>query len=92
MKSGSLNLLEPSGPVKECNGVALPLRMKGFYMFRALLAHLQEALHKRHSVYCVCVMSIGSTRIGMELVQPTDISRTQYIIPSAVISASPEDE
>jgi hypothetical protein len=26
MKSGSLILLEPSGPVKACNGIALPLR------------------------------------------------------------------
>jgi hypothetical protein len=25
LKSGSLNLLEPSGPVKACNGIALPL-------------------------------------------------------------------
>jgi hypothetical protein len=25
MKYGSLNLLEPSGPVKACNGIALPL-------------------------------------------------------------------
>jgi len=25
MKSGSLNLLEPSGPVLACNGIALPL-------------------------------------------------------------------
>jgi hypothetical protein len=25
LKSGSLNLLEPSGPVKGCNGIALPL-------------------------------------------------------------------
>jgi hypothetical protein len=28
-------------------------------MFRALLAHLQEALHKRHMEYCVRVMSVG---------------------------------
>jgi hypothetical protein len=28
-------------------------------MFRALLAHLQEALHKRHFVYCMRVMSVG---------------------------------
>jgi hypothetical protein len=28
-------------------------------MFRALLAHLQEALHKRFLVYCVRVMSVG---------------------------------
>ena len=25
LKSGSLNLLEPSGPVQSCNGIALPL-------------------------------------------------------------------
>jgi hypothetical protein len=28
LKSGSLNLLEPSGPVKACNGIALPLPLK----------------------------------------------------------------
>jgi hypothetical protein len=27
-------------------------------MFRALLAHLQEALHKQQLVYCVRVMSV----------------------------------
>jgi hypothetical protein len=35
------------------------LRIKGLYIFRALLAHLQEALHIRHLVYCVRVMSVG---------------------------------
>jgi hypothetical protein len=28
-------------------------------MFRALLAHPQEAIHKRQLVYCVRVMSVG---------------------------------
>jgi len=28
MKSGSPNLLEPSGPVQACNGIALPLLLK----------------------------------------------------------------
>jgi hypothetical protein len=28
-------------------------------MFRTLLAHLLEALHKRHLVYCVRVISVG---------------------------------
>jgi hypothetical protein len=42
------------------------LRIKVLYMYRALLAHLQEALHKRHLVYCVHVMSVGCTRIGVE--------------------------
>jgi hypothetical protein len=33
------------------------LRIKGLYMFRTLLAHPQEVLHKRHLVYCVRVVS-----------------------------------
>jgi hypothetical protein len=47
-------------------------------MFRALLAHPQEAPHKRHLVYSVRVMSVGCTRNGMELVQPTEITRMHY--------------
>jgi hypothetical protein len=39
------------------------LRIKGLYMFRALLAHPQEVLNKRHLVnlYCMNVMSVGCT-------------------------------
>jgi hypothetical protein len=48
MKSGSLNLLEPSGPVKVCNGIALPLiflPFTGKYSQGTLLvAQLVEAL------------------------------------------------
>jgi hypothetical protein len=33
------------------------LRIKGLYMFRALLAHPQEALHEQRLVYCMRVMS-----------------------------------
>jgi hypothetical protein len=40
------------------------LRIKGLYMFRALLAHLQEALQKRNLVYCVGVLPAGGTRFG----------------------------
>jgi hypothetical protein len=47
------------------------LRIKGLYMFRALLAHLQEALHKRHLVYCMRVMSVGCTRIGVKVMLET---------------------
>jgi hypothetical protein len=43
-------------------------RIKGLYMFRALLAHPQQALHKRHLVYCVRVMTVCCTRTGVELV------------------------
>jgi hypothetical protein len=49
------------------------LRINGLYMFRALLAHPQDALHKRHLVYCVRVMSVDCTRV-----QRSDITRTQY--------------
>jgi hypothetical protein len=37
------------------------LRIKGFYMLRALLAHPQEALHQRHLAYCARVISVGCT-------------------------------
>jgi hypothetical protein len=43
------------------------LRIKGFYMFRALLAHPQQALHKRQFLYGVRVMAGGGTSFGVEL-------------------------
>jgi hypothetical protein len=54
------------------------LRIKGLYMFRALLAHPQVALNKWHLAYCMCVMSVGSTRIGVELCS------TPILIPKLV--------
>jgi hypothetical protein len=42
------------------------LRIKGLYVFRALLAHPQEALHERHLIYCMRVMSVGCTRISVQ--------------------------
>jgi hypothetical protein len=54
------------------------LRIKGLYMFRALFAHTQEALHKRHLVHCVRVMSVDCTSSTPILVQPTDVTCTQY--------------
>jgi uncharacterized heparinase superfamily protein len=50
------------------------------YTFRALLAPPQKALHKRHLVYCVRVMSVGCTRIGARN------------ILSVICAALPEDE
>jgi hypothetical protein len=62
-------------------------------MFRALLAHPQEAIHKRHLVYCVRVMSVGCTRIEVGL-QPwcNQLTYHERNIPSAVCTAPPEDE
>jgi hypothetical protein len=59
-----------------CAFHSILLRINGLYMFRALLAHHQEAFYKRHLVYCMRVMSAGCTT--PILVQPTDITRTQY--------------
>jgi hypothetical protein len=58
------------------------LRIKGHYVFRALLDHPQEVLQKQHLVHCVRVMSVGCTKIGV---------KNARIIPSAVCAASPED-
>jgi hypothetical protein len=41
------------------------LRIKDLYMFRALLAHPQEALHKRNLVYCVRIMSVGCGTVAV---------------------------
>jgi hypothetical protein len=54
------------------------VRINILYIFRALLAHLQEALHKQHFVYCVRVTSVGCSHASN--------------IPSAAYLAPPEDE
>jgi hypothetical protein len=72
------------------------LRIKGLYMFRALLAHPRRRYKKRHLVYCVCVMTVGYTRIGVEMrftpipVQSTVITCTKYT--KCRFSAPLEDE
>jgi hypothetical protein len=35
-------------------------------MFRALLAHPQESLHKRHLLYYLCVMSVDCTKVKVK--------------------------
>jgi hypothetical protein len=60
-------------------------------MFRALLAHPQEVLHKRYLVYCVRIMSVGC---GTVAVQSCHSQLTLFAgkIPNAVCVAHPEDE
>jgi hypothetical protein len=60
-------------------------------MFRALLAYPQEVLHNRHLVYCVRVMSVGCTMVG---VQPCHSRLTLYVgnIPNAACEVPPEDK
>jgi hypothetical protein len=40
--------------------------LKGLCMFRALFAHPQEALNKRHLVHCLRDMLVGCTRTKVE--------------------------
>jgi hypothetical protein len=62
-------------------------------MFRALLAHPQEVLHKEHLVNCVRIMPVACGTVAVKL-QPTPRQLTLYAlnIPTAVGDASPEDE
>jgi hypothetical protein len=40
---------------------------QSLYMFRALLAHSQDSLQKRHLVCCVRVMSVGCGTVAVKL-------------------------
>jgi hypothetical protein len=62
------------------------LRIKSLYIFRSLLAHTQEALHKRQLVYCVRIISDGCAMITVKL-QPWHCQLVLYArnIPSATI-------
>jgi hypothetical protein len=59
-------------------------------IFRVLLAHPQEVMHKRRLVYCVRVMSVVCTRFRVPL-QTWCSQYTQYTA-STVCVAPPEDE
>jgi hypothetical protein len=60
------------------------LKIKVLYMFRALLAHPQEVLNKRHLVYCVRIMSVGCGTVAVKL-QLCNIS-------NAICAANADDE
>jgi hypothetical protein len=66
------------------------LRIKDLHVFRVLLAHPQEALHKRHLVYRLRVMSVVCTRIAEENSNPgaANLRNTPNIL-SAVCVAPP---
>jgi hypothetical protein len=53
-------------------------------MFRSLVAHPQQVLHKRHLVYFVLIMSVGCGTVAVTLKARN--------IPSAVCAVPPEDE
>jgi len=44
LKSGSLNLLEPSGPVQACNGIAIPLHQFSTSNIICPVLHIHSSL------------------------------------------------
>jgi hypothetical protein len=56
LKSGSLNLLEPSGPVEACNGIALPLPFTRITQLvpniTAAAVRLTAAKYKPLNIFC----------------------------------------
>jgi hypothetical protein len=76
-----------------CTFRSILLRIKGLYMFRALFAHPQEALRKRHLVYCVSIISVVCATIAISLHtwhrQLTLYARKK---PSVDYAVPPEDE
>jgi hypothetical protein len=57
-------------------------------MFRALLAHPQEAIHERRLVYCVRVMSFGCATFTAKLQSWHSQLTYGRNIPSAVCTVS----
>jgi hypothetical protein len=55
LKSGSLNLLEPSGPVKACNGIALPLLVSN-NVYGEVMSLSKQLRSNRVSPKCFAVM------------------------------------
>jgi hypothetical protein len=60
-------------------------------MFRALLAHLHEALHKQHLVYCVLVMSVGCYQWNSNL-GSSELTLHSRNIPKVVCAEPREDD
>jgi hypothetical protein len=69
------------------------LRIKSLCMFRAVLAHHQEALHKRHLVCCARIMSVGcGTVTGQQCHGQLTLYSYARSIPNATCEVPPEDE
>jgi hypothetical protein len=45
LKSGSLNLLEPSGPAQACNGIALPMSVRLCWLPYRLQHEILETMY-----------------------------------------------
>jgi hypothetical protein len=66
------------------------IKNQGLYMFRALLALPQEALHKRHLVYCVRGMSVSCTRVKVKRCTVNKILNVKMLYPWLASKAEQE--
>jgi hypothetical protein len=70
------------------------LRIKGLYMYRALLTYPPEVLNTRHLVHCMRIMLVGCGTFAVNSLQLCFRQLTLYARnkPSAVCRAPPEDK
>ena len=61
LKSGGLNLLEPSGPVQACNGVALTLTLCSFSLLGC------EDLKSRNRIFALGIPKYPLTRRVLQI-------------------------
>jgi hypothetical protein len=70
------------------------LRIKGLYMYRALLTYPQEVLNTRHLVHCMRRMSVGCGTFAVNSLQLCYRQLTLYARnkPGSVCVTPPEDK
>ena len=73
LKSGNLNLLEPSGPVQACNGIALPLPFRDnlyvrpdFFCTATFVFYSKQFLGRRMWMWFACTCSVTRVYLGVQ--------------------------
>jgi len=61
LKSGSLKLLEPSGPVQACNGTAAPYKRSEFLLYEILFFILEDRVLV-HTIFELPVSNVQSRK------------------------------
>jgi hypothetical protein len=68
------------------------LKIKDLCTFQALLAGPQEALHKRHSVYCVCIFCVPRTLVAFYQLQRAPTLPECRGIPTESAASRPTEQ
>jgi len=85
LKPGSLNLLEPSGPVRACNGIALPFITKQSniwtYVVQTPISSNPFTIHKKsnHIPWKVRFYTIIRGQQPRQLIQIHNVSETDFV-------------